>query len=230
VVWIQGGPSGEEGNFDTRAAWKAVWEDAILQHDTWRRDKTRWWAYAGIHYGFFGMLAGFLIVVLVRHIFHPMVFADSAAWTWAQSQGTAPWLGLILDGVIDLFGIFALVGILLAMGRRWVWPSPLPSHEAEDMFSLFLFLAVVVTGFAVEAAKLAPLVPEAAQWVTFVTTAAARIMGRFEVSWTGVHYYLWLIHLAVTFIFLAYLPYGKLFHAITSPVSVALEAGREKGH
>jgi nitrate reductase gamma subunit len=229
VVWLQGGPPEPKGVFNLGGALKAVWREAILQNDMRSRDRVRWWAYAGIHFGFFGMFFGFVIVVITRHIWHVPVFEDSAAFGWAQSSGVTPWAGFVLDGFIDICGLFCFIGILIASGRRWVWRSPMAPHEAEDMVSLTLLLLVILTGFCVEVAKLAPLVPEPAQWVTFASTAVARFLSGIEAPWTVIHYYLWLVHLLITFVFLAYLPYGKLIHAITSPLSVALEGGqREK--
>ena len=228
-VWMQGKESEDRGSFNGGAVLRSLWWDALLQRATHSRDKIRWWAYSGIHFGFYGMLIGFVVVVVTRHIWKIPVFEDSAAFAWAQTHGVTPWAGLLLDGFLDLSGLFCLAGILLAYGRRWVWKSTILSPRAEDLVSVTMLLAVVVTGFLVEATKLAPLPPQPAQWAAFVSTAMARVMGGYETSWTVVHYYLWLIHLVVTFVFLSYFPYGKMFHAMTSPLSVALEAGRPEG-
>ncbi|HML33964.1 (Fe-S)-binding protein [Sporomusa sphaeroides] len=127
------------------------------------------------------------------------------------------YLGLSL--LLDLGGLAAIMGIVMAMVRRYVLKPDRLDNKADDAFSLVLILLILITGFLLEGLRIAGTGDLWAAWtpvgqaasLLFAGLPQETIIKNFQVFWWG--------HLILAFLFIAYLPYGKLFHILTGPIN-----------
>lgn len=126
---------------------------------------------------------------------------------------------------VDLFGVAAVLGALMAVARRFLRPPPrLVEPRGFDGFTwlLLLFLAVLVTGFLVEGLRIAATDDP---WGSF--SPGGWIAG-FLFRGVGVNYalafhrVLWWVHAALSFGFVAAIPYTGVLHLLTAPVNIFL--------
>jgi len=126
---------------------------------------------------------------------------------------------LVLSLLLDLAGLAAIGGITMALVRRYLLKPDRLDNKPDDAFSLVLILFILITGFLLEGLRITGTNDPWAIWtpvgkvvaLLFIGVAPEGIVSIFQVFWWG--------HLVLAFVFIAYLPYGKLFHIITSPLS-----------
>lgn len=123
---------------------------------------------------------------------------------------------------VDLFALFVLVGVLMAMGRRLiVRPAKLKGSNLDGMVTLTFILSIILTLFMVTAARIADPAhwfPESARW-TPVSWELARQMAL--AGWAppmvkSAGDAAWWVHLFSLFGFVAFLPFSKHFHVVTA--------------
>lgn len=142
-------------------------------------------------------------------------------------------LCLYLSLILDIAGLVLITGVLLALYRRCVIKPKYLETTWEDFAVLALLLLVAVTGFLVEGFRIGsgqasgPVCrssPDSHRdwlWSPFgylVSLSFSGLMSQPEMmfSWTV----FWYIHMLLSFIFIAYLPYSKLIHIFISPLNI----------
>lgn len=120
----------------------------------------------------------------------------------------------------ELAGLFILVGVGMALYRRWVRkPDTLPDTEENNLI-LLLVAGMVVTGYMVEGLRIAYLGDPWAP-LSFVGAAFARMAPRVGGE-TGrtLHASLWWLHTVLALGWIAAIPYTKLVHLFALPANV----------
>jgi len=120
----------------------------------------------------------------------------------------------------DFWGVIILVGILIALARRYIFPSEFVNTISDDAVAIWFLFIVVVTGWITEVVRLV-VRPEAydaaysfaAQWI-------APWLKGCNCSEVSLIWLFW-IHGIVSFIFIAYFPFSKFRHVIASPLVYA---------
>ena len=133
---------------------------------------------------------------------------------------------------VDLFGVVAVVGTLMAITRRFVRPpARLVEPRGFDGFGwlLILFLAVLLTGFLVEGLRIAatndPWGPwSPGGWVTALLFRGVRLD-----YLEAFHRVMWWLHAALSFGFIAAIPYSGVFHLLTAPLNIFLRNSQPSG-
>jgi len=243
--------------------------DVIVQRKVFQESRFRWL----IHMLIYG---GFLLLVLMHAldaIITVAIFPDYAATL-------NPFLFLR-----DLFGALVIIGVLLAIYRRYIMKTPRLFTTPMDTYAIIIVAVIMVSGIVLEGVKITSytryqeMVTDyagleegeddykalTAFWVTEFGTVAPEITeplspelieeGRalHEMSCAGCHAkpqwgfsgflvaqatkgsalpldragiptLLWYIHFLTCFIGLAYLPFSKFFHIITSPLSLLVNS------
>ncbi len=120
---------------------------------------------------------------------------------------------LAFSFILDVAGLAAIIGIILAMIRRWIIRPERLETRAEDSFVLVLIFAILITGFAIEGARIAVTKP---QWAAFspIGYVSAKIMKGIGLGTAGAHKFFWWFHMLLAFFFIGYLAYSKLFHIV----------------
>ncbi len=121
---------------------------------------------------------------------------------------------LILTFLLDIFGLAAIVGILMALVRRYVLKPDRLDTTPDDGVSLVLILGILVTGFILEAQRIAITADPWAAWSPVGNALAGLFAGVDNGSLNGIHQFFWWTHLLLTFGFIAYLPHSKMFHIV----------------
>ena len=133
----------------------------------------------------------------------------------------------------DLAGVVFVVGIVWAIGRRYL-ERPYRIRiktRPEDAVILGTFLVIGVSGFLTEALRIALIGrPDFEKW-SFVGYPVSSLFDSWSTSaLQQTHRYLWAAHFLAFLAFLIILPTTKLRHMVTSPMNMYLSANdRPKG-
>ncbi|PKN06526.1 MAG: iron-sulfur-binding reductase, partial [Deltaproteobacteria bacterium HGW-Deltaproteobacteria-7] len=203
---------------------KALIMNGFFQVKTWKD------AYPGImhgciFFGFFVLIFGAAFDAGEFHITEPL-------FSWAFLRGSF-YLGFSF--LMDLFGLLVLIGVLMAAYRRYIQkPDRLtykgtPDTTADDGIALLLIGGIIITGFLIEALRIHATMIEgigpdkvAPAWETcsFVGWTLANIMSAVDVeSAKTAHKVMWWTHTFIALGFIAYIPYSRLLHIITTPAN-----------
>jgi Fe-S oxidoreductase len=123
--------------------------------------------------------------------------------------------------IVDIFGGLVLVGIAMAAFRRWIArPTQLVATK-EATWLLVLIFAIGVTGFLVEGWRIAATEDPWAAWSpigNLVAAISAPLMS--DSALHTAHLSGWWFHLALVYGLIAWAPFTKLAHIMTSPMSI----------
>lgn len=129
----------------------------------------------------------------------------------------------------NTFGLLLLAGILVALVRRYAFRPKGLTTDGDDLLQLLLIGAIGLTGFLVEAARLAATRPAAAS-VSWVSNAIAPLFRGIPLpDLLSVHQWLWWTHLLLAFGFLATIPFSKMLHLGAGLANIFLRTSRPKG-
>jgi Fe-S oxidoreductase len=128
---------------------------------------------------------------------------------------------LAYETVLDLFGLFFVIGLGMALYRRYVVRPSRLDPTARFAGVLGLLFLINVTGFVIEAARLAAVKPEWAPWspVGYVMAHAFLAAGMGEGALRGLHLGTWLFHAVLALGFIAVIPHSYFMHLITTPLN-----------
>lgn len=180
-----------------------------------------WLSHMAIFYGFIVLFIGTVIVALE----HYGIFAlFGISWTGRFYTTTS--------FALDLFGLAFIAALLIAIFRRIGLTRVKPSSKPVDAIILWLFLLIGLSGFLVEALRVAFDFPAFERNVSFVgwwlaqAFRAAGIEGDAVRPW---HLGFWWFHMLLVFTFIAVIPYTKLLHLLVAPVNVAITPEHHSG-
>lgn len=128
---------------------------------------------------------------------------------------------LIFSFILEIAGLMAIVGILLALYRRYVVKPKRLDSKPEDGIILAWILVVLVTGFTVEGARIAATGFEYERW-SFVGWMVSGMFSGSEAGLRLAHVILWYLHLVLSIGLIGYIVYSKLLHIITSSINMML--------
>jgi Fe-S oxidoreductase len=179
---------------------------AVLQLRTWRR------AYPGSFHAmiFWGFVVLFIatVVVLIDYDFGIPIMRGPF-YLYFQSL------------FVDICGLLAIVGIAMAAARRWIARPKQLVYTAEASAILVVIFVILVTGFLVEGWRIAATDDPWGAWSPFGNVVAAASRGVMSVdAMRTAHRFTWWTHLVVVFGFLAWAPFTKMAHVVTSTLNV----------
>jgi Fe-S oxidoreductase/nitrate reductase gamma subunit len=163
-----------------------------------------------LFWGFAVLLAGTVIT-----------FIDEDAYRYiAGHKLIADRFYIVLSFSMDLFGLLATVGIGLAAARRYIARPKQLESESADASLLIWILAVLVTGFLTEGARIGVVTEHKADYAfeawSFVGYGLSILLG----SSPAVHKLFWSVHVLVSFYFIATIPSSKARHIFAAMASV----------
>src|SRR5947199_5047218 len=129
---------------------------------------------------------------------------------------------LAYEAVLDLFGLFFVLGLGMALWRRFVLRPDQIDPTARFAGLLALLLVINVTGFVMEACRLAAVRPAWAPWspVGWALGQGMLAAGMSESALRATHLAVWLFHAAVSLAFVAIVPYSYFVHLLTTPLNI----------
>lgn len=139
----------------------------------------------------------------------------------------------------DLGGVFVLVGVVMAVIRRYVQKPERLDNKLEDAVGLGLVFLVVITGFIVEGLRIVAAhsqdpgiaLPKWEQWGFFGYAFAQAFDGLAASTQLSWYQGMWWFHILLfigTMIYVG-LSFSKLMHIVVSPLNVFFKSSRPKG-
>jgi len=129
---------------------------------------------------------------------------------------------LCYETVLDLFGLFFVIGLGMAVWRRFVVRPHNVDPTARFAAVLALLFVINVTGFVMEAARLAVVQPAWARWspVGYALGQTMLAAGMSEAALRSTHLSVWIFHAVLALGFIAIIPYSYFVHLITTPLNI----------
>jgi Fe-S oxidoreductase len=123
---------------------------------------------------------------------------------------------------LDLFGAFLLVGLGMACWRRFVRRPPRIEPAGRFAYAIAILFVIALTGFVIEAARLAVTQPPWAPWSPVGWGLAKMLLaiGMSEPALRGLHLALWVFHALVVFAFIALIPHTYFSHLVATPLNI----------
>lgn len=221
----------EEGKKRLRGKnWQVNWADvgqrirdlflhAIAQVRIWKKP------YGGmmhflIFWGVTIQVLGTAINIQQMALFTPWVL------TWPREG-----LYLIYEFLMDLGGVFILIGVSMAFIRRWVIKPSYLGNKWDDMYVLSMFLLIAIAGFFNESMRLISANPA---WRDISFTGNLLASGLESAGVTREMAFrlqpiFLLTHIALALTLTASLPFTKLRHLVMAPLNVLLRSPRSLG-
>ena len=137
--------------------------------------------------------------------------------------------------VVDVFGILVLIGVLLAIHRRYIQKPDRLDNKTEDMVALLLIFSVVLTGFIVEGFRIAATElktnPDWAPWSPGGYILALGLSGLSQASLLLWHRIMWWFHMLFSLGAIVYvsLYWNRLWHIVISTVNVFFQNLEPRG-
>lgn len=141
------------------------------------------------------------------------------------------WLAKPLSFALDGIGLFAIVSILLAFYRRLINRPERLDNRADDFITLGLILLIVLSGFILEGLRLSVIGKDVQTWAPL-----GRILA-FLWGTTGMTLHtksllamvIFRVHFFLVLTAIAYIPYSKLFHIVSSSLNMIFRSHEPKG-
>ncbi|MBI4775995.1 MAG: hypothetical protein HY788_17780 [Deltaproteobacteria bacterium] len=233
AFWFQGSVAGETKSTHGKVAafseltWDTVFSrhigtvlstllfDVLLQRRILKESVKRWTIHSTIFLAFMGRL---FLSLLTMIWFGLNPESDIAVALLDKNH----WFVAFIN---DFLGLMILVGVFWAAGQRLVWKPQHVLTEEQDNITLALVGLLTLSGFALEGARiLITGLPVDVAGYSFLGLAFSRLWALWGLDWQGAFNVLWYIHAVMWILFLMYLPFGKLKHAITVPLNLIIRS------
>jgi Fe-S oxidoreductase/nitrate reductase gamma subunit len=140
---------------------------------------------------------------------------------------------LISSLVIDLGGVAFLIGLAMFLARRlgrWEPRIERPGRGGDVLTLTCLLLAIGITGFLLEAARIAIDVPAFERWsvVGYSLAVPLRAAGVSAERAAVLHRWLWAGHAVLCLAFFAFLPWGFFGHMVYGPATIVLRSRKPR--
>ena len=173
-----------------------------------------------IFWGVLIQLIGTAIKIMQMGLFVP--------FTWPLfSQGVY----FAYELIMDLAGAAILIGVIMALFRRFVIRPSYLENSWDDIYSLILLILIPVVGFFTEGLRIFAWEPAWANWSPIGNWVAAllRNTALTQSQATGIHSYIFILHVGLGLLIAAGIPFTKLRHMIFTPIHIFMKSDRSPG-
>lgn len=173
-------------------------------------------AYPGfIHlFIFIGFIVPFVVIVIVQFTFT-----------------LPPLLAKILSLLLDVVALFGLGTLLLAFHRRYITRPSRLDNQKDDLISLMLLFIIMGSGLVVESLRLSVIGKDIQAWAPLgnILSSLIDVTGLSTSTKAFLAMLFFRIHFFFVLGFIAYIPYSKLFHIVSSPLNMIFRSLQPKG-
>jgi len=229
--WFKGSLGDENASFhqkishSSEAIWTTIFSrrfktifkififDIILQRRILQESVQRWSMHSLIYLAFLGRLCLSLFTVITYKVAPDSNLAlsliDKNNWFCAS--------------VNDLLGLFIVLGVTLAIIQRFVTKPRHVLSKEQDIIALIIIGLLVFSGFLAEGVRiLVTQIPSDIAIYSFGGYLIAKVLAVSGSDFQSAYGYVWYAHAIIWAFFIAYLPFGKLKHILTTPLSLLL--------
>ena len=133
--------------------------------------------------------------------------------------------------IMDLAGVAILLGVLMALIRRWVIKPTFMENSWDDYYALILLGLIPLVGFFTEGLRILIWEPDWAAWApvgnwvyqllatTSLTAAQADL----------IHPYIFFVHVCLGLLMAASIPFTKMRHMVFTPIHIFFKSDRSNG-
>ncbi len=123
--------------------------------------------------------------------------------------------------LLDVAGLLLVIGAMVRIHERYVArPDPMVSSR-EDGLVLLAVLFIPLLGFTTEGLRLAVLQPSGLDWSPVGAVFAQVFLkaGLSEAVLRWLHLSVWIGHISIALLLIAYIPFSKLFHMVAAQIT-----------
>jgi len=131
--------------------------------------------------------------------------------------------------VMDTAGLGLLVGLLISVYRRYLQKDEGLDNQPGDGAVLALLTGIIVTGFFVESLRIASTGDPWGAWSPVGNILAGIFHGTAQNKLNSTHKIVWVVHAALSFGLIGYVPYSKMIHIITAPLNTYFRSLKPTG-
>jgi Fe-S oxidoreductase/nitrate reductase gamma subunit len=165
--------------------------------------------------GFFVLFIGTVVVLIQADLGIPIM--RGSLYLYFQSL------------ILDIAGIAALLGVLLAAVHRYVLhPDRYQGRAASPIVPIVLFV-ILFSGFLIEGVRITATEDPWQSWSPVGVLFSGIFSGSSPESQLVSHRFLWWFHLVTVLALFAYLPYSRLLHSIFGPANIFFRSLDPKG-
>lgn len=128
-------------------------------------------------------------------------------------------LYIFIKVTANAFGLLAIIGCLMAIWRRYGQRPDRLDNKKDDAFVLALILTILVTGFVIQAVRMAAVEDPWGMYAFIGYAMAPLFKGLSNSTLEGIHAFLWWFHFILVMVFFGYFPYSKLSHIFLAPAN-----------
>jgi nitrate reductase gamma subunit len=237
-LWLRGSVHGhsnlrpmEKISYVVSETWKVIFSrrlwmliksfilDALLHRYVLQESVSRWVMHTLIYLPFLGRFLLGLITWLAT------VLYPATPLTHLLADKDAPAIAF----TYDLLAVLMLIGVLIAVYRRFVVRDKQLISLYQDKLALLLLGGIYLLGFLTEGLRLLVNgVPFNVGIYSFLGWAVVAALYPLHLPWSSIYPYLWYIHAALAAALIAYLPFSKMLHVLVSPLIVTVNAVRKE--
>lgn len=183
-----------------------VWHYAILQRPVWRHPVAGFF-HSVLFWGFVTLTIATTVVFLHEDFHLPIM------------QG--PFYLFFQSLFVDLMGALALLGVTIAAIQRFVQKPARLVFTSEASYILLILAAILATGFLIEGWRIVATDDPWGVW-----SPVGYIVGRLSMQFASLealqvaHKVFWWGHMLLVFGFMAWAPYTKMIHPLTSTLNI----------
>jgi nitrate reductase gamma subunit len=183
---------------------------SLLQTQILEYSVVAWLAHLMIFYGFMFLL----LLTASQAAVNWLIAPHSAAVMdyFARGHGALIWA---VWG--DFWGLVILIGLLIALVRRYIFPPETFNTIIDDSAAIWFLFIVVVTGWLTEVVRLAVRPGAYDSAYSFAVYWMIPFLKGYNLPETLLTWLFW-IHAIISFAFIAYLPFSKFRHVFGSPL------------
>ncbi len=226
TLWFKGKAPSLNRGLNIPAILKAFILDCLLQVQILKISFVRWLMHFCIFIGFMGLFAETTVMALASHFLPPDTALAQTMFNHVDSLGGFG--ARVLDVWGDVFGLLLVIGLAIAIVRRYVVKTKQLDTITKDTVSVVLLTIIALSGFLCEGLRLINPMYDSVAAYSFVGNALAGIFS--GMGLTAATYTVWVwLHAIVSLFFCAYIPFSKAWHVIVSPIEIVIDAS-ERAH
>lgn len=137
----------------------------------------------------------------------------------------------LLSLALDIIALAAVVSIILAIYRRYITRPTRLDNRPDDFIALILILFILITGLILESLRLSVIENDVQSWAPIGKFLAAlfNITGLDTETKGLLAMVVFRIHFFLVLVTIAYIPYSKLLHIVSSPINMIFRSLKPKG-
>ncbi|MDN5323355.1 MAG: hypothetical protein PWQ67_1809 [Clostridia bacterium] len=176
----------------------------ILTHKTILRDNLPGVTHLMLFWGFILLFIA-TVIIGIEHYLHLEILKGKFYLTYSL--------------LTDLFGLIILISLFITFFRRLFKPQEKIDKKPEDYIVVLLIAFIILTGFIIEGLRLNVTNVLWKKWSPVGLLFSLGFRGLSVSFQQTLHKFIWWIHVVSVGLFIAYIPYSKLFHIIAAPLN-----------